>query len=39
MWGVTMERSGEEGSALEGSRVGESSLSRTRLLSVREWRM
>ena len=34
MWGVAIVRSGEEGLALEGSRVGESSLSSTRSLSV-----
>ena len=39
MWGVANVRSGEEGLALVGSRVGESSFSSTRSLSVMSWRM
>ena len=39
MWGVANVRSGEEGLALEGSRVGESSLRSTKLLSVSASRM
>ena len=34
MWGVEMERSGEVGSPWDGSRVGTSELSSTKLLSV-----
>ena len=39
MWGVAIVRSGEVGSPLGGSRVGESSLSKTRSQSVRDWEM